>query len=112
MNSNYVQTKQFQEKARQRRRRGLVRRLTAFAIIALVMSGVFLSIFTSQAATLNEKLDEKQKAQAELKEMQKKEKMLKEEIQQLNNMEYIGEIARRDYFMSKPGETIFKLPSN
>ncbi|UTW70561.1 septum formation initiator family protein [Anaerobacillus sp. HL2] len=34
-----------------------------------------------------------------------------DEIKNLNDLEYISEIARRDYYLTKPGEIIFKVPA-
>lgn len=112
VNSNYNKEQQLQEKVRERRRRGLIRRLIAFAVPALVLTILFISVFTSQAATIKEKELQQKQAEEELVKLEQQEKYLKEEIKKLNNLDYIGELARRDYSMSKPGETIFKLPSS
>ena len=35
---------------------------------------------------------------------------LKEEVEKLSDIDYLLQIARKDYFFSKDGEIIFKLP--
>ncbi|WP_270182897.1 FtsB family cell division protein [Alkalihalobacillus sp. CinArs1] len=112
VHSDYHKEKQLQDKVKERRRRGLIRRLIAFAVPALVLTILFISVFTSQAATIKEKQIQQKQAEEELVKLEQQEKYLKEEIKKLNNLDYIGELARRDYSMSKPGETIFKLPSS
>ena len=112
VHSEYHQEKQLQDKVKERRKRGLVRRLTAFAVAALAIAILFISVFTSQAATIEEKNLQQKQAEEELTKLKDQEKYLTEEIEKLNDLDYIGELARRDYFMSKPGETIFKLPSS
>ncbi|WP_370314439.1 FtsB family cell division protein [Guptibacillus hwajinpoensis] len=61
---------------------------------------------------MEEKNLQQKQAEEELTKLKDQEKYLTEEIEKLNDLDYIGELARRDYFMSKPGETIFKLPSS
>ncbi|MCA0989555.1 FtsB family cell division protein [Guptibacillus algicola] len=112
VHSDYNKEQQLQDKVKERRRRGLIRRLIAFAVPALVLTILFISVFTSQAATIKEKQIQQKQAEEELVKLEQQEEYLKEEIKKLNNLDYIGELARRDYSMSKPGETIFKLPSS
>ncbi|MFA8438971.1 septum formation initiator family protein [Pueribacillus sp. YX66] len=106
----YVQEKQVYDKIRKRRRRGLYRRLTAYCLMSVVLSVCFISIFISQKKLLNDKVEEKESLQKELEFVEKQEINLREEINKLNDYEYVGELARRDYFFSNDGETIFSFP--
>jgi len=110
--SRYVQEKQLYDKIRKRRRRGLYRRLTAYSIVTAFLSIAFLLLFMSQHAQMQDKLNEKERLEKELTKVQQMEQDLKEEVRRLNDPEYVGEIARRDYLLSKDGEIIFKLPSD
>ncbi len=107
----YVQEKQVYDKIKKRRRRGLYRRLFAYSILTGIITFAFLSIFISQHTLLNEKVKEKAELEAELELANKQQIDLREEIKKLNDYEYIGEIARRDYFFSNDGETIFTFPN-
>lgn len=107
----YVQEKQVYDKIKKRRRRGLYRRLIAYSVVTLFLSVSFISIFLSQNELLHEKRAEKERLQGELKVVEKQEVNLREEIKKLNDYEYVGEIARRDYFFSDEGETIFSFPN-
>lgn len=107
----YVQEKQVYDKIKKRRRRGLYRRLFAYSILTGIITFAFLSIFISQHTLLNEKVQEKAELEAELELAHKQQIDLREEIKKLNDYEYIGEIARRDYFFSNDGETIFTFPN-
>ena len=42
--------------------------------------------------------------------MQKEESLLKDEIVKLNDDDYIGKLARKEYFLSDDNEIIFTLP--
>ncbi|MBU8908440.1 FtsB family cell division protein [Desertibacillus haloalkaliphilus] len=111
LHSSYKDQQERQEKEKQRRRKGLVRRLTAMAVVA-----GFISIFAgitiySQASVIDEKRQEKLQLEEQLQLMKENEQQLKIEIKNYNDLEYIAEVARKDYYLSKPGETIFKLPS-
>lgn len=108
--SRYMQEREVYDKIQKRRRRGLYRRLVVYCILTFILAGTFFSIFLSQNKLLNEKLEEKEAAEQELKKVNAEQIDLREEIKKLNDYEYVGEIARRDFFFSKKGETIFKLP--
>jgi cell division protein DivIC len=110
--SSYVEEQQVKAHFQERRKRGLARRLLLLGIIFGVSIAMFTSIFISQNNTLTVKQQTKEKLEEKLSTMKKEEVKLKKEVEKLNNPEYVGEIARRDYFYSKPGETIFKLPSS
>lgn len=53
----------------------------------------------AEVAAMQKRVEEARQRQAELRL----------EITRLHDLEYIAEIARRDYFMSKGNETIFKI---
>lgn len=108
----YIRESEVLEKIKKRRRRGLYRRLFAYGILALVVTGAFISIFVSQHELLQEKQQKKERLEQELIQANQVELELRDEITRLNDYDYIGEIARRDFFFSKKGETIFKLPTD
>lgn len=108
----YVQEKQVYDKIKKRRRRGLYRRLVAYSMITAVLSICFVSIFVSQQRLLNDKAEEKESLQNELELVETQEIDLREEINKLNDYDYVGELARRDYFFSGDGETIFSFPND
>ncbi|WP_240377877.1 FtsB family cell division protein [Bacillus piscicola] len=95
---------------RDKRRRGLVRRLTALAAVGVMIAVVFTVILVSQWSTIEAKQAEKEELENKLEELQVEEKRLKQEVKNYNDLDYIAEIARRDYYLTKPGETLFKLP--
>ncbi|WP_261134733.1 septum formation initiator family protein [Bacillus sp. Marseille-Q3570] len=112
VNERYVdQEKKKQERAR-RRKQGLVRRLTVFGVLVVIMFTVMVATLTSQASVIAEKKEEKEAVEERLEEIKAEKSQLSEEVNKLQDPDYIGEVARRDYNMSKPGETIFKLPDS
>lgn len=108
----YMQEKQVYEKIKKRRRRGLYRRLIAYSIITVILSVSFISVLFSQYELLSEKKLEKEQLEKQLEMVKEEEQNLREEIKKLNDYEYIGELARRDYFFSDEGETIFTFPND
>ncbi|OIJ17539.1 hypothetical protein BKP37_03350 [Anaerobacillus alkalilacustris] len=91
--------------------KGLVRRLSALGLfVATVMVATVITL-QSQHTVLSQKIEKKQYLENELVQLQLVERDLIDEIENLNSLEYIAEIARRDYFLTKPGEIIFKLPT-
>ncbi|MCM3715800.1 FtsB family cell division protein [Halalkalibacter oceani] len=99
---------QFQSK----KRRGLIRRLSALAILAVILGCVGVATIYAQTGSLEEKRQEKVALEEQLRQLQAEEQRLEQEIENYNNMDYIAEVARRDYYLSKPGETLFKLPEH
>lgn len=88
---------------------GKKRRLKLLGIllaIFLLWSG---SIWLGQQEKLAEQREELALKQEEARQVKQRQIELTEEIKRLHDLEYIGEVARRDYFLSKPGEMIFKI---
>ncbi|MDQ0856799.1 septum formation initiator family protein [Bacillus sp. V2I10] len=110
LQSQYMQQQERKDQILKRRKRGLIRRLTLFGLIAAVTSVIVLTTLISQSSAINEKVHQKKELQTQLTELQKEEKVLEEEIVKLNDDEYIAKIARRDYFLSEDNEIIFTLP--
>jgi cell division protein DivIC len=110
LQSQYMQQQERKDQILKRRKRGLIRRLTLFGLIAAVTSVIVLTTLISQSSAINEKVHQKKELQTQLTELQKEEMVLEEEIVKLNDDEYIAKIARRDYFLSEDNEIIFTLP--
>jgi cell division protein DivIC len=86
-----------------RRRRILYAVLFSFLLWAAYM-------FTEQIDHLQEQRRELSKMQAELGALQKQHSDYKGEIERLNDLEYIEQLARKEYFLSKRGEILFITP--
>lgn len=112
LNNRTVEKYDRELKIKSKRKKGLFRRLTVFFL--LVICGIFMVVSTlsSQASVIEEKKEEKKAQSQKLEEVMDKKQELKLEVIKLNDTDYIGEIARKEYFFSRPGEIIFKLPSN
>lgn len=92
-----------------RKRRGLLRRLTVFGVIVLMFAVLVTSALWSQSSSLKEKEEKKVALEKELKQLQTKQEDISDEIKKLKSKEYVLELARRDYYMSKKGEKIFDV---
>ncbi|APH06714.1 FtsB family cell division protein [Bacillus weihaiensis] len=109
LQSQYMMEQEKQQQLASRRKKGLFRRLTMFGIIAIVASSVIFTTMFSQSKAINEKIEQQEELEQQLTELQKEEKILREEIVKLNDDEYIAKIARRDYFLSDDNEIIFNI---
>ncbi|HEX7065148.1 MAG TPA: septum formation initiator family protein [Bacillales bacterium] len=105
----YIEDRELYEKVRKKRRRGLTRRLAAFFILVGVGAVMMTSVVTAQQELIAQKQQKKAYYEKKLSHMQKQEHMLRGKIQKLNDLDYIGKIARRDYFLTENGETIFTV---
>jgi cell division protein DivIC len=96
----------------QKRKLGLKRRLTLYAVTALLFTIIAVATLISQNSILHEKNAQMEKAEKQLAQMKSDEKSLKAEIVKLNDDEYLAKLVRRDYFLSEEGEIIFTLPKD
>ncbi|MCD7036656.1 septum formation initiator family protein [Metabacillus sp. GX 13764] len=110
LQSQYMQQQERQDQIQKRRRRGLIRRLTLLGAIAAAAAVFIIFTFVSQSIEIGKKAEEKDKLASQLTELKKDQKMLQQEIKNLNDDEYIAKIARRDYFLSGKDEIIFNVP--
>lgn len=88
---------------------GKRRRLKLLAILMALFLLWAGSIWLGQQEKLAEQREELARKQEEARQVKQRQIELTEEIKRLHDLEYIGEVARRDYFLSKPGEMIFKI---
>ncbi len=112
MDKTYIKQREQELEIQAKKRRGLIRRLSALAIIAFTLGCIGLVTIYSQAGALEAKREEKLVLDEQLRQLKMEEQRLQQDIKNYNDLDYIAEIARRDYYLSKPGETLFKLPES
>ncbi|KAA6443766.1 FtsB family cell division protein [Bacillus swezeyi] len=92
-----------------RKRRGLYRRLTVFGAVVLLSAIVMVSSLWSQSSDISAKEEKKEELLKKLYQLETKKSNLKDEIVKLKDEDYVAELARKDYYLSKEGEIIFKF---
>ncbi|ARK28457.1 FtsB family cell division protein [Halalkalibacter krulwichiae] len=112
MDKAYIKQREQELEREKRKRRGLFRRLVALAIIILILGSASIVTLYAQTSSLEGKKEEKQALEERLEQLKLEEKRLQQDIENYNDLDYIAEIARRDYYLTKPGETLFKLPDS
>lgn len=98
-----------QQERVQRHKRKLVQRLVIIGAAFMIVFAVMITYHykqRTQQANLQEQYDE---LTEQLEGLEQQEKTLQEEIDLLNDDEYILDIARTNYFLSKKGELIFQI---
>ncbi|MCA0972705.1 septum formation initiator family protein [Halobacillus litoralis] len=111
LDSTYMQHYDAYMERHQRKKKRLVRRLVMFAVLVMVVAGFMGFYHIKQKAVYAEKLEQYDQLQENMEVLKQEEKDLKQEIELLNNEEYVLQIARTNYFFSKEGEIIFKMPN-
>ncbi|MGI8317319.1 FtsB family cell division protein [Halobacillus mangrovi] len=95
----------------QKKKKRLVRRLVLFALLVTIVASSMVIYHVQQQRLYAEKFEQYEQLKQEKTALEKEEKELKQEIELLNNEEYVLQIARTNYFFSKEGEIIFKIPN-
>src|SRR5690625_251316 len=109
MKSEYMNQYQAQMERHRRRRRRFIRRFTFCSLVIVITFLFMFSYHMKQRALYAEKKAEFDALTEQLVKLELKEKELLEEIDLLNDEEYILDIARSTYFLSKNGELIFQV---
>lgn len=107
--SDYMKQYETHKERQRRRKKRLFRRLSLFASVVIIL---FVSLFVyhyNQRGLYSEKVEQYNQLSDQLAELEKEESHLKEEINLLNDDDYILDIARTSYFLSKEGELIFQI---
>lgn len=107
--SEFVEQYELQKQRERRRKKRLVMRLSLSVIVMLLIAGSLFWYHMSQRSTYADKLDEHKQLTEEKEALEEKTEKLLEEINLLKDDEYILEIARTNYFLSKEGELIFQI---
>ncbi|UTR16662.1 septum formation initiator family protein [Salipaludibacillus sp. LMS25] len=110
LTSEYMQKQEQMEEQRLRRRKGLFRRLSVFAVVFLIILGAGGSVLYQQHTSIQKQQETNESLEEDLVAMEKEASQLQQEIEWLNDPEYIAELARRDYFLTHDGEILFQLP--
>ncbi|SET78644.1 cell division protein DivIC [Oceanobacillus limi] len=110
LDSNYMQQYDAYIERQKRKKKRLIRRLVLFSVIVALTVGTMTTYHFKQRSVHAEKVEEYKQLQSQLEKLKDNEEKYKEEIKLLNDEEYILDIARTNYFLSKEGELIFKIP--
>lgn len=93
----------------QRRRRGLIQRLIVISMAFMVVFGVMITYHIKQRTQHSDLEQQYTELNEELSGLERQKDNLQEEADLLNDEEYILDIARTNYFLSKKGELIFQV---
>ncbi|WP_099158887.1 FtsB family cell division protein [Virgibacillus ndiopensis] len=110
LDSNYMQQYDAHIERQKKKKKRLIRRLVLFSIVTVIVIGSMATYHVNQRALQAEKKDQYEQLQDKLATLKKQEENYREEINLLEDEEYVLEIARTNYFFSKEGELIFKIP--
>lgn len=110
LNNDHVRINEAETERFRKRKARLVRRLTVFALVCIVVFGVLTGILVSKNAILKSKEEQKTEAIAKLEDAQEQQEMLNTQIKKLEDDEYIAKLLRKEYFLSEQGEIIFIIP--
>ncbi|GAB3054632.1 FtsB family cell division protein [Virgibacillus ainsalahensis] len=111
LDSNYMKSYDAQVERQKRKKQRLTRRLMLFSIIVMIAVGSMAAYHIQQRVLHAEKVEEYDQLEGKLADLKKQEANMNEEIELLNDEDYVLDIARTNYFFSKKGELIFNIPA-
>lgn len=107
-----TQTDARKDAAVQKQRRGLKKRMTALTVVtAFVVILMGITLF-SQWQTIAANNEEQQQMEEQMVSLEDKEAELNQQVEDYNDLDYIAEVAREEYYLTKEGETLYKLPES
>lgn len=112
IHNEFIQQQEQLEKEAARRKRGIIRRVIALTFVFTIFAFISIMSIQAQNDTLVGKNEQKEQLEQQLSALVKEESQLKQDIEALNDLDYIAEIARRDYYLTKEGEILFKIPKS
>ncbi|MBB4826837.1 cell division protein DivIC [Sporosarcina luteola] len=110
--TEYVRSLRKKEDWRNKQKKRLKRKLTVYAILALLVFGGLTNTYVQQKRTLEKKEHEKAEVLTNLDEVQEEQEALKQMLVKLDDDEYIAKLARKHYFLSEKNEIIFSVPEH
>ncbi|WP_157404590.1 septum formation initiator family protein [Shouchella shacheensis] len=110
IDTGYMEQRQQELERQARRRKGLRRRLGFLVLLFAVMVGTLAVTLFSQSSTIANQQTYEEELGHELSNLEEEESQLLQDIENYNDEEYIAEIARRDYLLTFPGETLYTIP--
>lgn len=94
------------DKGKKNKRRR-VKLLGLFMVAFLIWAS---SLWLDQREVLQTKTQELEAVKLKVQEANEEQLEISYQIKRLQDKDYIAEVARRDFFLSRPGEMIFKVP--
>jgi len=110
LHAQFAERQSVEMERQKRKKQRLMRRLILFAAFVAILIVVFATHHVKERNMQAEKRAELIEMKKEYAAVQKQGKALKKERDQLKDEDYVLEIARTNYFFSKKGELIFKIP--
>lgn len=107
--SAYMNQYDAQKERVHRRKRKLLNRLIIIGLAFMVAFGVMITYHVKQRVQQAELQKEYDTLTEQIAGLEKDERAFQEEINLLNDDEYILDIARTNYFLSKKGELIIQI---
>src|SRR5699024_2006514 len=107
--SAYVDLYDKEKKSKQKRKEKLIHRYVMVCSVFVIFLGVIVSYHFSQRSEYADKEQQYEELMQEYSDLHIQKKNLKEEINLRNDEDYVLDIARTNYFLSKEGELIFQV---
>ena len=112
IDNQYTSERNRKKPRQQKWMRVVRRRVTVFGGLWLGLIMILSIILVFQKKSNNQATIERKQKEEQFQKKQDEEIALKEELNNLNDKDYIEKVARDDYYLSNNGEISFKLPND
>ncbi|MFC4403586.1 FtsB family cell division protein [Gracilibacillus xinjiangensis] len=106
----YIEQHKAYERRQNERKKRLFRRISLFFLIVMIIAISLTTYHITQRIALKDLQTEYREKSEQLVNLQQEHKELTEEVNLLNDEEYLLQIAKTNYFFTEEGEIVFKLP--
>ncbi|KAB8126505.1 septum formation initiator family protein [Gracilibacillus oryzae] len=106
----YIEQHKAHHRRQTERKKRLFRRVSLFFLIVMIIAISLTTYHVKQRVAMNQLQTEYQEKSEHLAKLEQEHQNLEEEVKLLNDEEYLLQIAKTNYFFTKEGEIVFKLP--
>lgn len=110
--NQYTSDKNKKKRIQKKKMKIVRRRITLFGGILLAIIIILCIMLVLQKQSNSDAAAERKHKEEQFQKKQDEEIALKEELNNLNDPDYIEKVARDDYYLSNKGEIIFRLPGD
>ncbi|WLR41935.1 septum formation initiator family protein [Bacillus carboniphilus] len=106
LQSQYASEREKSQKLNKKKKKGLIRRLTLLSLVAIITFTVISTTLIRQSISIDKQEEKKRELNDKLEQLVTEEEKLNQQIENLNDDEYIEKLAKDVFKVSRDGEIL------